>query len=210
MSLDAVQGRSAKILRLRRNLRGFHASYYVMSATYAVRRDRESGTLSDAGMNNALTLAWQEQYPALVRLAAFLLDEPGGAEDVVQDAYVRVALARSAPTDPLALRGYLRKAVVNMTRSALRRRKLKYRLAIMRSDAPSAEHEAWPHLAGDALVRALKDLPRRQREAIVLRYFSELSEAETADVLGISIGTVKSSTSRGLTALAESMEADRW
>jgi RNA polymerase sigma factor (sigma-70 family) len=73
-------------------------------------------------------------------------------------------------------------------------------------DAPSAEESAYDAFERAAVVIALRRLPRRQREAVTLRYFSELSEAETAAVMGCAVGSVKAYTSRGLVALGVAME----
>jgi RNA polymerase sigma-70 factor (sigma-E family) len=102
---------------------------------------------------------------------------------------------------------YLRQAVVNRSRSVLRHRTVVDKnLQKPPPDMPSAEHGALVLLERSAVVAALRGLPDRQREAIVLRYYADLSEAEIAAAMGISRGAVKSHTSRGMTALRTALE----
>lgn len=148
---------------------------------------------------------FRRQRPDLLRLAVLLLGDRAMAEDVVQDAFV--ALHRKWPTlsDPAAAAGYLRVSVVNGARSAHRRRATVWR------HLKAGEPEALP--AADAgvllaeehrtVLDAVRRLPRRQREVLVLRYWAGLSEAEIADTLAVSRGTVKTCASRALAKLAD-------
>lgn len=140
---------------------------------------------------------------ALVRMAVLLVDDLGSAEDVVQDAFAAFA-ARGRLRDPGAALGYLRVSVVNGCRSALRRRRTARGYTPpheVEPDGPDAravlseEHRE--------VLAALDELPPRQREVLVLRFWSGLSETEIASALGISRGTVKSTASRGLSALQQ-------
>ena len=100
--------------------------------------------------------------------------------------------------EPEKVLAYLRQTVVNLSRSALRRRLIGMRLAPKpMPDMASAEEGAYELLEKDALIQALRGIQRRQREVLVLRYFSDLTEAQVADLLGISIGSVKAYGSRG-------------
>lgn len=162
------------------------------------------------GADEAVTRLFAAHYRSLVRLATLLLHDQGAAEDIVQDGYVALhgRWARLRDTDKAL--GYLRTSVVNRCRSALRhRRVVETHLATSRprTDVPSAETNALDQLRHDAVVTALRALPPRQREAVVLRYYAELSEAETAEAMGVSRGAVKSHTFRGLAALKQSLEA---
>ncbi|MBV8961115.1 MAG: SigE family RNA polymerase sigma factor [Actinobacteria bacterium] len=158
----------------------------------------------------ALADLFRQHYRSLFRLAALLLEDAGTSEDVVQEAYIRVLARLERIRDPEATLGYLRQTVVNLSRSALRRR----RLATLH-DRSEPRAVAAPEDAGlaaferAAVVHALRKLPRHQREAVVLRYYGDLSEAQTAIAMGVSTGAVKSSTSRGLAALAAHLEALR-
>jgi RNA polymerase sigma-70 factor (sigma-E family) len=154
----------------------------------------------------SLTETYREHYGSLLRLAALLIDDHAGCEDVVQEAFIRVHLARGRLRDPDRMLAYLRQTVVNLSRSALRRRLVALRHApAPMPDVASAEDSAYEVLERDELIAALRGLQRRQREVLVLRYFSGLTEAETAQVLGISLGSVKAYGSRGMEALRAAM-----
>ena len=143
------------------------------------------------------------QYARLVGLARLLLDERGLAEEVVQEAFARTYAAwpRVRRTDdPLS---YVRRAVVNLARGGLRRRGVARRTVLPRTeDAPSAEVGALLDERRREVAGAVRALPRRQRECVVLRYFLDCSTAETAEALGVSEGTVKQHLHRALAALA--------
>ncbi|MDI2127872.1 SigE family RNA polymerase sigma factor [Yinghuangia seranimata] len=154
-----------------------------------------------------LTETYRAHYGTLMRLAALLLDDPHSCEDVVQEAFVRVHVARHRLREPDKTLAYLRQTVVNLSRSTLRRRLMAMRLMPRPVlDEPAAEEGAHEVLERDALVRVLRDLPRRQREVIVLRYYADLTEVQVADLLGLSVGSVKAYGSRGLDALRVRME----
>jgi RNA polymerase sigma-70 factor (sigma-E family) len=148
------------------------------------------------------------QFAAMTRLAAVLgADDP---EDVAQEAFVRLHGRTRTLRDPHAAIGYLRTTVVNLTRSRLRH------LAVVRRhppdrprDAASAEHDVVRREGDRELLAAVHRLSPRHREALVLRYWLDLGEAEMADAMGVSRGTVKSHVSRGLDALAALMEGTR-
>ena len=143
----------------------------------------------------------------LVRLAVLLVDERGMAEELVHDAFIALQERRSTLADPRAAFGYLRTTVINNARTALRRR------AVMRRHLRVAEPEALPSADFALLIAeehrqviaAIRTLPRRQREVLVLRYWSDMSEAEIAGELGVSRGTVKSTASRALDTVEKIM-----
>lgn len=141
-----------------------------------------------------------EHWPGLVRLATLLLRDATQAEDVVQDAVI--SCLRKRPDHPDAALAYLRRAVVNTAHSALRRRMvaLRHRPAPPPDGAP-ADEGALAAVERDAVVRALKRLPARQREAVVLRFYADATEKQAAAAMGCSVGSVKAYTSRGLAAL---------
>jgi len=162
--------------------------------------------------DEAITRLFAVHYRSLVRLATLLLHDQGAAEEIVQDGYVALHARWHRLRDADKALGYLRTSVVNRCRSALRhRRVVETHLAVSRPapDAPSAETGALDLLQHDAVISALRALPNRQREAIVLRYYVELSEAETAELMGVSRGAVKSHTFRGMAALKQTLGGQR-
>ena len=155
----------------------------------------------------ALTALYSAHYRSLVRLASFLLKDRSEAEEVVQDAFVAMHGSWRRLRDPERAETYLRQAVVNRCRSGLRHRVVEARHAPKPApDAPSAEYGALGTLERRGVVDALRALPTRQREVLVLRYYGDLSEAQIAQTLGISPGAVKSHASRGMLALRSTLE----
>ncbi|MCP2166197.1 RNA polymerase sigma-70 factor, sigma-E family [Goodfellowiella coeruleoviolacea] len=149
---------------------------------------------------------YRQHRMRLVRLALLLVDEPATAEDVVQEAFTGLHRNWSGLRDAQAALGYLRTAVVNGSRSVLRRRKTARDYTPPHVvNARSAESLAMLTAEHQAVVAALTKLPPRQREVLVLRYYGDLSEAEIAEATGISKGTVKSTASRALDALQKIM-----
>jgi RNA polymerase sigma-70 factor (sigma-E family) len=146
-------------------------------------------------------------YWALVRLAVLLVRDAPTAEDVVQDSFVAMHDGWHRLRDADCALAYLRRAVLNRSRSVLRHRAVVDRhLPNPPPDMPSAEYGALALLERSAVVAALRKLPDRQREAIVLRYYADLSEAEVAAAMGISRGAVKSHTARAMAALRADLE----
>ncbi|MEU2054039.1 SigE family RNA polymerase sigma factor [Streptomyces bungoensis] len=154
-----------------------------------------------------LTETYRAHYRSLLGLAALLLDDTASCEDVVQEAFIRVHSARKRVRDPEKTLAYLRQTVVNLSRSALRRRILGLKLLSKpMPDMASAEEGAYDQLERRDLIKAMKGLQRRQREVLVLRYFADMTEAQVAETLGISLGSVKAYGSRGIAALRIAME----
>ena len=144
---------------------------------------------------------YRAQWHNMVRVAMLLVDDVESAKDCAQDAFV--GFYRKPPRQADAQIGYLHKSVVNAARSMLRRRGT-VRRHLRNAEPHPVEGADQPVIVGAehaALMAALRQLPQRQREVLVLRYWSELSEAEIAAALGIRPGTVKSAASRALAAL---------
>ena len=155
-----------------------------------------------------LTETYQAHYRSLLGLAALLLDDTASCEDVVQEAFIRVHSARNRVRDRDKTLAYLRQTVVNLSRSALRRRILGLKLLSKpMPDMASAEEGAYDQLERDDLIKSMRGLQRRQREVLVLRYFADMTEVQVAETLGISLGSVKAYGSRGIAALRVAMEA---
>jgi RNA polymerase sigma-70 factor (sigma-E family) len=149
---------------------------------------------------------YAEHRMRLVRLALLLVDEPATAEDVVQEAFTGLHRHWSGLRDEHAALGYLRTAVVNGSRSVLRRRRTaREYVPPHQVNARSAESLAMLSVEHRAVVEALSTLPGRQREVLVLRYYGGMSEAEISEATGISRGAVKSTASRALGSVAKFM-----
>ena len=157
----------------------------------------------------AVTELYSVQYKALVRLAAMLVRDTSTAEEVVQEAFIAMHDGWHRLKDAEKALAYLRQAVVNRSRSVLRHRMVVEKNAPKPApDMPSAEHGAMALLERSAVIAALRGLPERQREAIVLRYYADLSEADIAAAMRISRGAVKSHTARAMAALKAVLEQD--
>jgi RNA polymerase sigma-70 factor (sigma-E family) len=151
---------------------------------------------------------FREEYRRLVGLARLLVDDPGQAEEVVQDAFVSLHRNWDRLRQPAAAPAWLRTAVVNGSRGRLRRKATarKHLRAVEPSLAGGPDESAVLADEHRAVARALRALPDRQRACVALRYYDDLSEAEVAEVLGISIGSVKTHVHRSMAALAKALE----
>src|SRR5262249_19547674 len=157
----------------------------------------------------AVTAIYTTHYRSLVRLAVLLVRDVATAEEVVQDSFIAMHSAWRRLRDNDKALSYLRQSVVNRSRSVLRHRMVVDRNAPKPPpDMPSAEQGAITLLERSAVVTALRTLPPRQREALVLRFYGDLSEAQIAAAMGISKGAVKSHTARAMTALRSVLERD--
>jgi RNA polymerase sigma-70 factor (sigma-E family) len=172
--------------------------------------DAALGSVStDWDADRAVTALYSTHYRSLVRLAALLVRDVATAEEVVQDSFVAMHDGWRRLRDSEKALSYLRQSVVNRSRSVLRHRVVVDRNAPKPSpDMPSAEHGAIVLLERSAVVSALRTLPPRQREALVLRYYGDMSEAQIADIMGISRGAVKSHTARAMSALRSVLERE--
>jgi RNA polymerase sigma-70 factor (sigma-E family) len=151
-------------------------------------------------------------WRSLVRFGVLLLRDQGAAEEVVQDAFIAMHGRWGRLRDPDRALGYLRRSVVNGARSTMRHRGVVTRHAFSArppDPEPSADSGVLTSERRAAVLGALDQLPGRQREVLVCRYFLDLSEAEIAETLGISRGAVKSHASRGSAALRATL-ADHW
>ena len=170
----------------------------------------EQADLVGADPDAAVEQLYAAHWHQLVGLSVLLVHDQTAAEDVVQDAFVAMHGHWSRLRDPDKALAYLRQAVVNRSRSALRHRVVVERHA--RSAAPGEGVTDPPADGGarrDAVRHALLQLTDRQREVLVLRHYLDWSEAQIADALGISPGAVKSHAHRGSLALRELL-GDWW
>jgi RNA polymerase sigma-70 factor (sigma-E family) len=176
--------------------------------TVMSRRNGSSAAAGESDANVAVTALYAEHALGLTRLAFLVLGDRGAAEDVVQEAFCGLFRAWDRLPNHDRVVGYVRVSVLNGCRSAIRRAK--------RSPGPvavppavSAEAEALHAEEQRATVAAMRRLPSRQRQALVLRYFADLSEGEIAKAMGVSRGTVKSTTARGLEALGRMLREEQ-
>jgi RNA polymerase sigma-70 factor (sigma-E family) len=164
--------------------------------------------LSEVGSGRSFAALYERHAPAALRLAYLLTGERELAEDLMQDAFVKVLGRYQDLRQPDAFEAYLRRTIVNLSYSTFRRRRLeraqttRERLQLA-STRPTHEPDIGVQ---DELWRRLQRVAPRQRGALVLRYYLDLSERETAELLGCSVSSVKSLISRGLTALREQLE----
>jgi len=146
---------------------------------------------------------------ALVRVAKLLLRDQASAEDVVQDAFLSLYKALPRLRDRDEILPYLRTAVINRSRSVLRaRRRALLRRVQHEPPMSSAESAAMAGEDRRAVLAAVTRLPRRAREVLVLRYYLDLPDQEIAAALGVSRGTVSSTASRGLAAIARELREE--
>ena len=157
----------------------------------------EGGTLADLYARHA---------DEALRLAYLLTGDRALAEDLVQDAFVRVAGRLLHLRDPGGFHAYLRKTIVNLARSHFRHRAVERRFLERQAAPPPVEPDDVPDR--ERLRRALMDLPIGQRTAIVLRYFEDLSEAQTADLMGRHAAAIKSLVSRAMVTLRTTVGED--
>lgn len=157
---------------------------------------------------DALVIAlFQAEGARLVQLARWFVDDRTAAEDLVQEAFLRLARSQHRIHDPDRAAAYLRSIVINLARDHNRRGLVSHR---HRLPADPDDRSAEDHAAADEsrreVIAALRALPRRQRDCVVLRYYLELSVADIADTLGLSPNSVKTHLQRGLRSLKSVLE----
>lgn len=159
----------------------------------------------DEGQRKRLGDLFTRYVPDMVRLAYLMTGDRTLAEDLAHDAFVRVTGRFAHLRSPDSFEAYLRRAVVNLCKNHFRKRDTER--AFLQLEIPPSSID--PHAASDEFYRirtALLALPGRQRAAIVLRYYNDLSERDTADLLGCRPGTVKSLVSRALATLRQTLD----
>ena len=162
---------------------------------------------ADLEADRAVTALYAAHYRSLVRLAALLVRDVATAEEVVQESFVAMHSGWRRLRDRDKALSYLRRSVVNRSRSVLRHRVIVDRKAPgPLPHMPSAEQGAIALLERSAVVAALRALPPRQRQALVLRYYGDLAEAQIASTMGISRSAVKTHTARAMSSLRAVLE----
>jgi RNA polymerase sigma-70 factor (sigma-E family) len=160
-----------------------------------------------------IDVLFRRHYQGLLRLAVVMVGDREAAEDAVQDAFVSLHRNWRTLRDANAAEAYLRSAVLNRSRSWVRRqvthRAKRPLLLVREARQPGPEDFTVAHEEVGSLVAAMRLLPRRQREVLACRYVLELTVAETAELLDITDGSVKTHTHRGLQALQQRIEVNR-
>ncbi|WP_433328167.1 RNA polymerase sigma factor [Spirillospora sp. CA-294931] len=165
-----------------------------------------AGVTSQSIEPSSLAALYELHRASLIRMASLLVGDRATAEDVVHDVFLRICDNCPQLKDRTKLVAYVRAAVLNGSRMALRRRRRMLGQAeIYEPHFWSAESAALLIEDRREVVRAIRRLPPRQQEALVLRYYHELSDGEISRIMGVCSGTVRSTMVRGLATLAREM-----
>jgi RNA polymerase sigma-70 factor (sigma-E family) len=168
-----------------------------------------AGQLAGSEADHIVSELYQAHALGLTRVAKLLVGDQPSAEDVVQEAFINLYRALPRLSDRDQILPYLRTCVINGSRSVLRtRRRALLRKVHHEPHASSAESAAMLGEDRRALLAAVARLPRRAREVLVLRYYLDLPDQEIAAALGVSRGTVSSTASRGLAAIAQELKEE--
>jgi len=184
---------------------------FAPKATHSAAGTIPLTQVAEPTRDEAIEVLYRRHYPELLRLAYGLVGERTQSEDIVQDAFLALYRHWHRLGDSRVALAYLRAAVFNQSRSRLRDR-IRARKAplflVPEIAGDDVEGAVVAHDRGSRLVRAVRRLPRRQREVVICRFYLELSVAETADVLEITTGSVKRHTHRAVEALMLSVEEE--
>ena len=157
----------------------------------------------------SMALLFERHAPGALRVAYLMTGDRQLAEDLVQDAFVRMFGRWRDLRDPGAFDAYLKRTVVNLARSGFRRKRLEREHLERERSSFEISKETSGIEERDRLLSALAKLPDRQRAAVVLRHLEDLSEQQTAHVLDCSVSAVKSATSRGIAKLRTELEGEQ-
>jgi RNA polymerase sigma-70 factor (sigma-E family) len=150
---------------------------------------------------------YRQEASSLVRLTRLFVDDRNAAEDLVQEAFIRLARSAHRLRDPEKGPAYLRSIVLNLARDHNRRGLVSLRHHLPSDDQAAVEDEITLREDQQCVIDALRDLPHRQRDCIVLRYYDELGIDDIAATLGISRNSVKTHLGRALDALERKLES---
>ena len=164
----------------------------------------------NAALNPAaqVTALYEAHALGLLRLAVIMLGDQQAAEDVVQDAFFGLYRRWDKLAAADRALAYVRSSVFNGCRTVLRQRARRRRAVLTEREAESAEARVLHGEEHREVLAALRRLPSRQREAVALRYCLGMTPDDVADAMGVSVGTVKSATSRGIAALGRILKED--
>jgi RNA polymerase sigma-70 factor (sigma-E family) len=165
-------------------------------------------TRRDLDVDALVVELFQAEASSLVRLTRLFVDDRNAAEDLVQEAFIRLARSAHRIEDPQKAPAYLRSIVLNLARDHNRRGLVSLRHHMPRDDQAAVDDEITLREDQQRVIDALRELPHRQRDCIVLRYYDELGIDDIAATLAISRNSVKTHLSRGLAALERLLGTD--
>jgi RNA polymerase sigma factor (sigma-70 family) len=182
----------------------------AMGDGWAVPIEHVAPAATIADVDALVVRLFQEEGAPLVRLARLFVDDRNAAEDLVQEAFIRLARSAHRITDETKAAAYLRSIVLNLARDHNRRGLVSLRHRPPADDRSAAADDRL-ELREDqqAVLDALRELPLQQRSCVVLRYYDELGIAAISETLGISENSVKTHLKRGMAALSRRFEGDR-
>ena len=180
----------------------------TMQLTAGSRTRTGVGVGGSAERDAEFTAYLNARQPSLLRTAYLLTGDRHQAEDILQTSLAKLYLAWHKVNDRNSVDAYVRRIMVNENNSLWRRGWKKREYAAEQLPEGDPHHDAYDEGLSSALWDVVQTLPPKARAVVVLRYYEQMTEAETADVLGISVGTVKSQCSRALAALRERVPAD--
>lgn len=173
-----------------------------------VQRTPARGVSAAAFEHTSVEALFRAEGKRLVSLARIFVDDRNAAEDIVQEAFIRFERARHRIADTTRAPAYLRSIVLNLARDSNRRGlvSLRHLPALLPVEPPGPLDQVVRNQEHRDLLEALRDLPRRQRDCLVLRWYLELDLAQIAETLSISVNSVKTHLQRGLAKLRSRLE----
>jgi RNA polymerase sigma-70 factor (sigma-E family) len=163
---------------------------------------------ADSERDREIAALFDRHYAPMCRLAYVILGDAALAEEIVMEALIKTFSGWGRIRDVARADAYLRRAVVNLCRSKIRRKVIEARVNAVSYRRAELQQPAWDpeaHETSRVVWAAVRELPERQRACVVLRYFEDLPEAQIADVLGCSVGTVKSQLSKARSKLEKAL-----
>jgi RNA polymerase sigma-70 factor (sigma-E family) len=183
-----------------------NAAALSLPRPFAPRREPDGTAIQPDEAAAAVSELYQATAIGLIRLAYVILGDRQAAEDVVQDSFCNLFLRWDRLSHVQGAEYYVRVAVLNACRSALRRRTVHSRRVLYELPAPSVEAAVLGSEERDELIRAVDKLPRRQRETLILSYYLDLPDDEIATLMGVGMSSVRSARHRALETLAKNLK----
>jgi RNA polymerase sigma-70 factor (sigma-E family) len=163
---------------------------------------------ADTERDRAISALFDRHYAPMCRLAYVILGDAALAEEIVMEALIKTFSGWGRIRDVSRADAYLRRAVVNLCRSKIRRKSIEARVnavSYRRAELNPPDWDPESHETSRLVLAAVRGLPERQRACVVLRYFEDMPEGQIADILGCSVGTVKSQLSKARAKLEKSL-----